>query len=347
MVGEGSRCQCPPGVRCPVSGVRGRGQDRGQEPARVLPWNRISSYYFWEPKSIDLVPGSADRQRQRQGAGSRRVLTLTIAAGVRGCYKTTMAKRRNSNPNAAPDRAANPCFTADGQPVPSLDLFDVVDRLQEGDRRVILSFSGKDSLAAWLYLREHGFEVIPYWCYSVPGLSFDDEMLDYYESFFGTHIYRFLHPATYKLLDALAWQPPDAVAPILRLNIQRGIDFTFLEQLIIDAHSLRPDTFTVVGIRASDNLMRNRLVHQMGPLGLKHRRYWWAVWDFKMDDVLGLIHKYQVKLSKAYTIWGSTGDIWDYHVLKTLKEKAPADYSKIVQMFPLIEAEFFRYEAVQ
>ena len=105
--------------------------------------------------------------------------------------------RTNHNPNQAPDRALNPAFTPEGQPVPSLALFDVVAGLQEGCRRVMLSFSGKDSLAAWLYLVEHDFEVIPYWCYSVPGLSFDDEMIEYYEQAMSTKIYRFLHPGSY------------------------------------------------------------------------------------------------------------------------------------------------------
>lgn len=256
-------------------------------------------------------------------------------------------KRVNRNPNAAPDRALNPSFTPAGDPVASAELFDVVAGLQGGNRRVLLSFSGKDSLAAWLYLREHDFEVVPYWCYSVPGLSFDDEMIQYYEDYFHTHIYRFLHPASYGLLYALAWQPPDTVAPILRMQIPRGIDFAYIERQLIETLGLREDTFAVVGIRARDNLMRNRLVHQMGPLGLKRRRYWWAVWDFTLDDVLGIIHRHGVKLSRAYSIWGATGDIWDYRILKTLQEKEPADFAKIVEMFPLIEAEFFRYEGVK
>lgn len=256
-------------------------------------------------------------------------------------------KRVNHNPNAAPDRALNPCFTPAGEPVASAELFDVVTELQEGDRRALLSFSGKDSLAAWLYLREHDFEVIPYWCYSVPGLSFDDEMISYYEDRMQTKIYRFLHPASYSLLYSLCWQPPDTVAPLLRMRIPRDVNFAFIESHMIEVLGLRPDTFTAVGIRARDNLMRNRLVHQMGPLGLKRRRYWWAVWDFSLDDVMAIIRKHGLKLSRAYSIWGATGDIWDYPILKTLQEKEPADFAKIVQMFPLIEAEFFRYEGVK
>lgn len=254
--------------------------------------------------------------------------------------------RQNHNPNQAPDRALNPSFLPDGNPVPSADLFEVVRRLQEGDNRVLLSFSGKDSLATWLYLRENGFEVIPYWCYMVPGLSFDVEMIEYYQQFFGTKIYRFLHPAAYNLLYGLCWQAPDTARAIMSMGIGR-IDYAEIERQIVDVQGLRADTFTAVGIRASDNLMRNRLVHQMGPLGLKHRRYWWAVWDFKIDDVMSIIRRHGAKLSRAYQIWGATGDILDYPVLKVLKEKAPADFAKIVEMFPLIEMELFRYEAVK
>jgi hypothetical protein len=255
--------------------------------------------------------------------------------------------KRNHNPNQSRDRALNPAFLPDGEPVASIDLFDIVERLQEGERRVLLSFSGKDSLAAWCYLVEHDFEVIPYWCYSVPGLSFDDEMLAYYEDKFKTHIYRFLHPASYHMLAACAWQPPDAVAAVLSLDIPTHVDYAAIERQVIDFTGMRADTFTAVGIRAADNLMRNRLVHQMGPLGLKHRRYWWAVWDFGIDDVLATIRRHGLKLSRAYRIWGATGDIWTYPVLKILKEQCPADYAKIQAVFPLIDLEMFRYEGVQ
>lgn len=254
--------------------------------------------------------------------------------------------RKNHNPNAAPDRALNPCFTPEGLPVPSAQLFDIVRELQKGDNRVLLSFSGKDSLAAWLYLHENGFEVIPYWCYMVPGLSFDVEMIEYYQDFFKTKIYRFLHPAAYHLLYGLCFQPPDLVSTILKMDLQK-IDYAFLESRVIEYEGLRPDTFTAVGIRAADNMMRHRLVHQMGPLGLKHRRYWWAAWDFKIDDVMEIIRRHGAKLPKSYAIWGATGDILHYRYLKILRDQAPADYEKVLQMYPLIDIEIFRYEGVQ
>ena len=223
----------------------------------------------------------------------------------------------------------------------------MVDRLQRGSRRVLLSFSGKDSLAAWLYLRDNNFEVVPYWCYSVPGLSFDDEMISYYEDYFQTHIYRFLHPISYALINYLSFQPPDAASAILRMHIPRKVNYAFIERQIIDALGMPTDTFTAVGIRARDNLMRNRLVHQMGPLGLRNRRYWWTVWDFSIDDVMQIIRRHAVKLSRAYAIFGATGDILDYPVLRIMRDQCPDDFARVVQMFPLIEAELFRYEGVK
>lgn len=72
----------------------------------------------------------------------------------------------------------------------------------QGHNRLLLSFScGKDSLAMWLWLREtKQVEIIPYFLYWVPGLSFVERALDYYEQVFGQRITRLPHPLFYDLL---------------------------------------------------------------------------------------------------------------------------------------------------
>jgi hypothetical protein len=134
-------------------------------------------------------------------------------------------RRRSTNPNARADIAANPAFR-EGLPVPPHDLPAVVRQLQEGDNRVILSISGKDSLAAWLFLCENDFDVIPYFCYSVPGLSYDVEWIQYLESKFNTRIYKFLHPASAGLLRLWCYQPPQRIGTIIRIGLQ-PYDFNF------------------------------------------------------------------------------------------------------------------------
>jgi hypothetical protein len=53
----------------------------------------------------------------------------------------------------------------------------------------IFGFSrGKDSLAAWLYLRRFFKKIVPFHCCGVPHLSFVDQSLDYYDGWFGTRV---------------------------------------------------------------------------------------------------------------------------------------------------------------
>jgi hypothetical protein len=260
--------------------------------------------------------------------------------------KQASHKRANHNPNASADVSLNPCFLPGGEPVPSGDLPAVVRGLQGDNNKVLLSISGKDSLAAWLFLREHNFDVIPYFCYAVPGLSYDVDWIGYLENKLDTKIYRYLHPNSAGLLADCCYQVPERVGTISRMGLFK-YDFAYLETQIKDYEQLPPETFSAVGIRAKDNMMRNRLVHQMGPLGLKRRRYWWCVWDFSQDDTMAIIRKHGMKLSAAYRIWGATGDVIDYPFLKALQAGSPDDFRKFVDFYPLIEAEFFRYEGVK
>jgi hypothetical protein len=80
---------------------------------------------------------------------------------------------------------------------------------------------------------------------------------------------------------------------------------------------------------------------------MKKRRYWWAVWDFSHDDTMAIIRRHGIKLSRAYEIWGATGDVLTYNFLKLLSQKSPQDFEKVRQMYPLIDAEIFRYEQVK
>lgn len=64
-----------------------------------------------------------------------------------------------------------------------------IQKVREMQDKTLLAFStGKDAIAAWLAIREHFDEVIPYYLYLIPDLEFVEESLAYYEKFFGTKI---------------------------------------------------------------------------------------------------------------------------------------------------------------
>lgn len=101
----------------------------------------------------------------------------------------------------AAERAQREGYGPDGWPLRGEELLAFArERFPEP---WLISFScGKDSLAAWLWLRERGIQLVPYYLYWVPGLSFVEEALAYYEEFFGTHIIRLPHPYFYRTPSA-------------------------------------------------------------------------------------------------------------------------------------------------
>lgn len=231
-----------------------------------------------------------------------------------------------------------------GKPMPSDLLVDVVHKI--AGETLLLSFSGRDSLATWLFLRDAGFQLIPYFCYTVPHLSYDDEALAYYEKFFQTHIIRLPHPNTYSLLRSGAYQPLDTWR-ILYYSDLPSFDFSDIEKRLAAQFGLGDNYLSAVGIRATDNIMRWRLIHQMGPIGLKKRRYYFAIWDWKTQTVMDYIYRFGAKLSKSYLYFGSTGDGIDYRFLRFLKDNLPDDYNRVLELFPMADIELFRYEGVK
>lgn len=238
----------------------------------------------------------------------------------------------------------NRFFTSDGMPLPSDQLMSVARSI--AGNKILLAFSGRDSLAMWLYLRDAGFEIIPYFCYTVPGLSYDAEMMAYYETQFNTHIIRLPHPRTYELFHARAYLPAHVCAMIGRCGFGR---FTFadIEGYLAGQFGLGDDYLCAVGIKAADNLMRLRMIRQMGPIGLKRRHYYFSIWDWKPADVREAIRSKGLLLSRSYLYFGSTGDGIDYKFLVFLRDNLPEDYRRVLDVFPMADIEIYRHEGVK
>lgn len=237
----------------------------------------------------------------------------------------------------------NPGLGTDGEPLSSADLIQRVKEIS--GETILLSFSGgKDSIAMWLYLREH-FDVLPYFLYWVPGLSFVEESMEYYEEFFGQEIVRLPHPLFYKMLREYAYQPPENVAPLASLQLT-DFEFADIDDILVNEYALDPGTFTAIGMRVKDNIDRRNMITQKGTLGTGKRRYYYAIWDWDVNQVGQIILDHGVKLSKEYKYWGRTLAAFDYQYLKPLAVNFPDDFKRIQEWFPLIDLELFRYERV-
>ena len=203
----------------------------------------------------------------------------------------------------------------------------------------ILAFStGKDSIAAWLQLRKYFQRIVPYYCYSIPGLSFVEESLRYYEVFFGCHIYRLPHRSFYRWLRGMVFQSPERVTKIEALDIP-GEEYDDVR----DLEGLPPAAYVATGVRMADSPMRRIGLTTHGCINHNQKRFY-PVYDWKKADLLREIDNAGVKLPVDYRMFGRTFDGLDYRFLAPIKENYPEDYRKILSWFPLADLEIRRRE---
>ena len=224
---------------------------------------------------------------------------------------------------------------------PSEAVIDTVAQLSNG--KVLLAFStGKDSIAAWLALKERGVEGIPYYYYLVPDLQIVEASLKYYEDFFGTHIYRVPSPSLYRMWRNCIFQNPERL-PVLMSTPLPNLKHEHLADAVKQTHKVSKDTWTALGVRAADSVNRRTNFVRSGAMNKKALKFY-PVWDWKKERLRIAIFKAKVKLPIDYWLFGRTLDGLDYRFIAPLKKHYPDDYERIRQYFPMIDAELLRGE---
>lgn len=215
--------------------------------------------------------------------------------------------------------------------------------MREVGDHVVLAFSaGKDSIAAWLALRADGFRVTPVYKYLVPGLSFVERSLTYYEERFGVPIQRVAHPTLYRWLKNSTFMPPERVSWVDALELRVP---SHEETCALGAARAGedPDSWIATGVRAADSPMRRVAVSKYGSITPKIRSFW-PVWDWNKVRVMDSIRGARLKLPIDYAIWGRSFDGIDARFLVPLKKHFPDDYKRVLEWFPLAELEVKRHE---
>lgn len=213
---------------------------------------------------------------------------------------------------------------------------------EECDTAILAFSTGKDSIAAWLQMRKYFKRVIPYYCYTVPGLEFVESSLAYYEEFFGCHIYRLPHRSMYRMLRNLVFQPPEHVTKIEALDIPGDeYDDAAIGDIIRECEALPESVYVATGVRMADSPMRRIGLRTHGVINRNAKRFY-PVFDWKKDDLIKAFDESGVKLPIDYKLFGRTFDGIDYRFLKPIKENFPRDYEKILTWFPLADLELFR-----
>jgi hypothetical protein len=216
---------------------------------------------------------------------------------------------------------------------------------QEIGPKSILSFSrGKDSIGAYLAIRDHFEEIVPYHLYLVPGLSFVDESLDYYERHvFRRKIINLPHPSFFRWLNNYTFLPP-GYAQVIRSAKLPNFSYLDVFSWVCRIEGLDPEKMLVAsGVRAADSPLRRVAFSKHGAISYSQRQYY-PVHDWNKARLLSQIDASGIPLPDDYLLFGRSFDGLDYRFLKPLKDQRPADYRRILEFFPLAEAEVHRYE---
>lgn len=225
---------------------------------------------------------------------------------------------------------------------------ELCDQMSRECDTAILAFStGKDSIGAWLQMRRYFKRIIPYYCYTVPGLAFVEDSLKYYEDFFGCHIYRLPHRSFYRFLRYMVFQSPEHVTKIEALDVPgEEYDDSTVGDIIRDTAKLPAACYVGTGVRMADSPMRRIGIKTHGAINHTDKRFY-PVYDWKKERLLNEIDAAGVKLPIDYELFGRTFDGLDYRFLKPLSERFPEDYKKILTWFPLADLEIFRREKMK
>jgi hypothetical protein len=228
--------------------------------------------------------------------------------------------------------------TLDGIP-PSTE---VRTQLAEAGRPVLLAFSrGKDSIAAWLALCDAGVDVRPFYLYLIPGLlGFERASLTYFEDYFGTPIPAYPHPGLYRWLRQNVFQPPDRWRAIQEMRLP-NLTHEKVNAMVRADYGLPPGTWVADGVRAADSLPRRAAIKTHGAFRPGSGKCS-PVWDWDIRETMQAIHRSKVRLPVDYKWFGRSFAGLDLRFLAPLAKRAPDDYQRVLDWFPLADLELHR-----
>lgn len=209
----------------------------------------------------------------------------------------------------------------------------------------ILAFScGKDAIGSWLQMRRHFTRIVPVYLYLIPGLSFIEESLSYFEDFFSTRIIRLPHPSLFRWLNTAIWQPPERIRIIegLRLSVKA---FPDMWRMVRDDLGLEECVMTGVGVRSADSIVRRNAILKHGAMNRKKGEFF-PIYDWNKARLLDELRSSGVRLPVDYEWFGRSFDGIDARFLAPLRDHAPEDYAKVLEWIPLADIDIFRREVM-
>lgn len=212
-------------------------------------------------------------------------------------------------------------------------LFDPIKTQASVTDSVIVGFSGgKDSIVTLDLCFKYFKNVVPFFMYLVPDLSFQEKQLKWYENKYNTEIVRIPHFECSNFLKYGSFTLADWNVDIV------GVNDTY--------EYLRQKTgihWIAAGERCADSIVRNAMIKKSGSIDYQRGRFYpLAYW--KKQEVLHYIKMKKLYLSPEQKSIGFSFRSLAGSELAVIKELYPQDYEKILKVYPFAGAGVERFE---
>ena len=215
------------------------------------------------------------------------------------------------------------------------DLFDPVNTQARVTDAVLVGFScGKDSIVTLDLCFRHFKRVQPFFMAYVPGMDFQERMIQKYEKRYGVECIRMPHFETSNFFRYGTFRDPDPTVPIVG---------------VADAYEwLRQKTgihWIACGERINDSIVRRAMLKKSGSIDEKRGRFFPLIYWTK-NDVLTYMKAKKLILPREYSRIGHSFRSLSGEDVLMVKDFYPNDYEKLLRLYPLAGAAA-RREAIK
>lgn len=211
--------------------------------------------------------------------------------------------------------------------------FDPIRTMAKLTDEVIVAFSGgKESVVTLDMCMKHFKRVVPFFMYYVPGLSFQEKQIKWYEAKYDIKIERLPHFELSNLLRYGTFRNEDLSVPI--------IDINDIYEWMRHNYGIK---WIAAGERSGDSVIRGAMIKHSGSIDAKRGRFYPVAW-WNKQEILDYIRFKKLYLASDSKILGMSFDGITTNSLALLEEHFPADYQKALRLFPLAEGAIVRYK---
>lgn len=259
---------------------------------------------------------------------------------------------------------------------PKLHPHHVIHRAQSaGVREAIISFSGGKDAIVTLDLCSKAFSrVEAYFLYLVPELSWEEESLRWAERHYGIKIRRLPHPSLTALMRESTFRHGTTAGTKCPRLTQAHLDTYVRKEFGIQ--------WIATGERCRDSLERQAYIKECGGIDRlddqeqrdrdalfiqthgrakkdkKPRHRFYPVGFWREQDVLSYLTRHRLPVPKMYhfsddAFFKQRGEKkrdfggFQMDTVAFVKERLPADYARMLRVFPLLEAQCVRWEMLK